>query len=300
MLAVAEDMVARAKAEHGDNFRSLEAALKWDCARIAGVSVGAINAVKLGQHKLGHIDVGAKELVDLWRKLDDKDVKRGSQIWGLVRFALGSQSSVWDQEKYLGALIEREMDLPALRQSVRNIYVGSVNLKTRAYVVHDESRDDFVKCVLASSSFPILFKPIRIDGDLHADGGLRNMAPLAELVRDNVEHITVVGTADPDLEGDEWIPCGALSYIERVVDIMTNELARNDFQVTGLKNDLAEVSDKYRNVHFDLIMPDRALDDRETLVFDNKTNRLWVDEGYETAAAIMKRRREEEEVYGDE
>lgn len=298
-LALANDMVRRAKQDHGAAYRSFDNALQWDFARIGGVSVGGINAAKLGQYKLGRFDDGAKDLVDLWRKLDDKDVKRGSKTWGLIRFALGWQQSVWDQERYLGALIERELDVAAIRLSSRNVYVGAVNLRTNKYVTYDETHDSFTDCVLASSSFPILFKPIMVNGDLHADGGLRNMAPIGELVRDNVAHVTVIGTADPESEDSDWAPDGALSFVERSIDIMTNELARNDYQVTGLKNDLAQISDKYRDISFDLIVPDRTLDERGTLEFDNRTNRLWVDEGYETVAAILRKRQDEDEVYED-
>ena len=299
MLAVANDMVRRAKEKHGAAFRKFDNAKQWDFARIAGVSVGAINAAKLGQQSLGRIDDAARELADLWRKLDDKDVKRGSKTWGLIRFAFGWQSSVWDQEQYLGALIRRELDLDALRQSSRNVYVGAVNLRTNKYVVFGEHHKDFADCVLASSSFPILFKPIMVGGDLHADGGLRNMAPIGDLIRDNVDRVTVIDTADPDTEDSDWAPDGALSYVERSIAIMTNELARNDYQVTGLKNDLADISDKYRNVSFDRIAPDRALDERGVLEFDNRTNRLWVDEGYETVGALLRKRQDEDEVYGD-
>lgn len=299
VLALSEHVKARAIKKYGRGYRTIQNAFDWDYARLSGVSVGAINVAKLGQYRIGYLDRGANELVRLWRKLDDKDVKRGSETWGAIRFALGWQDSVWDQVPYLGKLIEREMNMRYLRISSRRTMVGAVSLSTGKYELFDQNREDFVDCVLASSSFPILFRPIEIDGQLYSDGGLRNMAPLASLMRENCDHITVIGVTDPEWDEEPWKPDGSLSYVSRSIGIMTSELARTDYQVTGLKNDLADVSSSYRNVWIDLFVPARPLNERDTLVFDNKTNRLWVDEGYETIKAILDRRDAEEEVYGE-
>lgn len=301
-LALAEHQEKEAKEKYGNDFREEEHAFDWDWARLDGVSVGAINVAKLGQSKIGHIREGAEQLVELWRGLKDSDVKRGSMTWGFIRFALGWQKSVFSQAPHLGKILRRELNMDALLTSSRRVRVGTVNLRTSAYVSHEAhevgGKEDFVKAILGSAAFPILFEPIVIDGDLHADGGLRNMAPLKNLIKDNVEHIDIIAASDPDLIED-WKPKGAMSYVSRSIDILTNEVARNDYQVTGLKNDLAELTDRYKNVTFKLWAPKRVLDEADTLDFLPEAIDTWIDEGYETVSTALKRQDEEEEVYGE-
>jgi NTE family protein len=46
--------------------------------------------------------------------------------------------------------------------------------------------------VLASSSIPLLFPPVDIDGELYCDGGLRQMVPLAPALHLGATHLLVI------------------------------------------------------------------------------------------------------------
>ena len=47
---------------------------------------------------------------------------------------------------------------------------------------------------LASAAIPLLFPPVRIDGELHLDGGLRQNTPIAPALRLGATHIFAIGS----------------------------------------------------------------------------------------------------------
>jgi NTE family protein len=48
---------------------------------------------------------------------------------------------------------------------------------------------------LASAAIPLLFPPVRIDGELHLDGGLRQNTPIAPALRLGATHIFAIGSS---------------------------------------------------------------------------------------------------------
>ncbi|MFQ5472595.1 MAG: patatin-like phospholipase family protein, partial [Dehalococcoidia bacterium] len=251
----------------------------WDWQRGAGVSVGAINIAKLVQYKIGEFEQGALELWRMWEALRDRDIKRSRSL-GLFSLLVGAPS-IYRTRTALGSLIRREYDPALARTSGRRASVGAVCWNSGDYVWRSQHAPNFEVWVEASASFPFFFEPVEIDGKLYTDGGVRNVAPLGELVRAGCKEIVLIACSNPDLPSP-WEPGGSLkfvSYLARGLGLMSDEIARTDYQAVGIRNELAELTPSYRNVRVRIIEPPRPLDEADSLTFDQSAIRPWLKLG---------------------
>jgi predicted patatin/cPLA2 family phospholipase len=116
--------------------------------------------------------------------------------------------------------------------------------------------------VLASSSFPGFLTPIRIEGDLWTDGGVRNVTPIGDAIRLGATSIDVI-LCSPDKETSKpWKTDGQSAvpgYLTRAIEMLSDEVTRGDLREAGLKNDLAELRPKYKKVSLRVFMPREPL-----------------------------------------
>jgi predicted acylesterase/phospholipase RssA len=144
---------------------------------VTGVSTGALIApfAFLGEERDDQL------LRELYTHLRDDDVHAGA-------FSAGSPVAVFDTTP-LKQLIARHVTsetldrIAAAHRQGRRLYVATVDLDAGAVLIWPMSRiaagsspdrlDRFRQILLAAAAIPVLFAPVRIDGDLHVDAGMR-------------------------------------------------------------------------------------------------------------------------------
>jgi NTE family protein len=250
---------------------------------LCGVSVGALNVSFLSQAPLGNIAEAYKKLADLWGTITDDKVRK-SRCFGML-------SALWSVSVYkshpLVQLINESLDVKAVAASGRKVRVGCTSWSTGEYRLAEETDPDFAKWVAASASFPVFLEPVEVDGQLWTDGGVRSVTPLGTAIRLGADEIDVIMCTNPDIP-NLWDPAGQHAipgFLERTVDLMSDEIIRADLKVCGLKNDIAEMDPKYKKVSVRVLQPSRKLV-LDSLAFDPEAIREMIATGYKDACQV--------------
>jgi NTE family protein len=187
---------------------------------LCGTSVGAINACYLAAH-LGDPVLGLRRLVELWTELELARVLGFSvrQVLSLPRVLLGGGDGhgLFDVRP-MADLVQREISWRAVSRCLRKgmlraLTVSCTEVSTGRTVVFMQVSPDLTipgsapprtlfradrigpHHALASAAIPLLFPPVRIDGELHLDGGLRQNTPIAPALRLGATHIFAIGSS---------------------------------------------------------------------------------------------------------
>jgi len=248
---------------------------------MCGISVGAINAACLAQSPMGNIKESFLKLEAFWNSLTTKQVYKSWFLFGKV--ASLWKTSVFNTQPLIDK-IRKELDVNAVANSGRLLRVGAVCWETGEYKLGTEKDANLAEWVLASAAFPVFMKPIFIDGKWWTDGGARNVTPIGDAIRLGATEIDVIMCSNPELP-NEWstkdknaVP----DYVFRTLDLMGDEIIRNDLQVCGLKNDLAELGAPYKKIKIRIVQPDRKLTE-DSLNFDQESIQRMMKIGYSQA-----------------
>jgi NTE family protein len=168
---------------------------------ICGTSVGAINGCFLAAHLMDPVlGFGVR------------------QVMGIPRLALGGMgdgTGLFDVRP-MADLVQREISWRSVtrnlrRRRLRALCVSTTEISTGRTVVFMQTSPDSVipahapprtlfradhigpQHALASAAIPLLFPPVRIDGELYLDGGLRQNTPIAPALRLGATHIFAIG-----------------------------------------------------------------------------------------------------------
>ena len=245
---------------------------------LCGISVGALNTAILSQFKLGLSAQAYSKLSDVWDRVSTSKVRKWWFGWYLA--------SLWKSSIYnsgpLEAWVRQELDEEAIRLSGKQLRIGAVSWESGRYKVVDQTSSHLPEWVLASASFPVFFKPIMIDGEEWADGGLRNIAPLGEAIRAGATEIDVVLTGPG--EAGKW-PTRSKKVAARAcraLEIVMSEILEGDLKEAGLKNDLAKLSGKYKDVSIRVCRPSQPIE-VDSLTFDPEAISHMRELGYKNA-----------------
>jgi NTE family protein len=250
---------------------------------LCGISVGAINAAYLAQTPKGNPKAAWEKLSEIWGRVSSTNVKKS---W----FPFGVLEAIWKPSVYnsepLQKWVRTELDTKAVTASGRKLRLVSVSWNSGEARTATEADPNLADWVLASSSFPVGLLPVAIDGQLWTDGGLRSVTPLGEAIQAGADEIDVIMCSNPyaaspfDAKGKAALPSLGL----RAIDIMSDEIARADLKICGLKNALAELDAKYKKVKLRILKPSELLTDN-SLDFDPATIRRMMAIGYKEACA---------------
>ncbi len=188
---------------------------------LCGTSVGAINACYLTAHLADPV-LGVQRLVQLWSDLQITSVLGfgGRQLVGLPRLLLGggNEGTGFFDMRPMAELIQREISWRAVARSLRKhhlraLTVSTTEMSTGRTVVFMQTapevtipspppprtlfRADHIgpHHALASAAIPLIFPPVRIEGELYLDGGLRQNTPIAPALRLGATHIFAIGSS---------------------------------------------------------------------------------------------------------
>ncbi len=159
--------------------------IDWTPDLICGTSIGAINAAAIGS------GMSVERLADLWRTRNRAEIYR-FKAGRFLRSALGRKplKSLLDGAP-LRAMLTRNLDIEALRQSPMEVIISAVHLATGRLHLYNQAVIE-IDHLMASSAMPILFPWQPIRGELHWDGGVMANSPLFIALERKVEEIIVV------------------------------------------------------------------------------------------------------------
>jgi NTE family protein len=235
---------------------------------LSGTSVGALNACGLA----AFADLGrtrASRLVDVWTKLDVTELVRpdvrGVLQMGARLLGRGSSDAVPAREGGLIApeglerLITRNVPFNRIEGNVKAGYLHALTVSTthvssgRTVVYVQRGEPDLPRWshdpttvarsakitaghALASAAIPILFRAVKIDGEYHCDGGLRQNVPLSPARRLGASRVLVINpryvdTQPLDDKGAEDLFPGPLFLLGKtlnalLLDRIDTDLAR--------------------------------------------------------------------------
>lgn len=193
---------------------------------LCGTSAGAINAAALAANA-GDFRLGVRRLVNVWKNMHAGHVYRAdlagiaacSARWvaSLVLGAIGARKpvSLLDNAP-LQAMLARQLDLPAIRQSIDSGSLRAVAVTASGYTSGESisffeagplvegwrrSRRVGVKTqldvahLMASSALPFVFPPVRIHREFFGDGSMRQIAPISPALHLGADRVLVVTVA---------------------------------------------------------------------------------------------------------
>jgi NTE family protein len=157
---------------------------------VSGSSVGALNAVLFAYGDM-------KMATDLWEGISPKSFLQLSPDMFDLKEGLASRTGLTE-------IFDTYIDFEKVRLNEKTIYAtvtdygpedmgnGVIKYYSLNYKPEQEIRD----ILLASSAFPILYAPIRINGNVCRDGGLTDNLPIQPLYIEGIRHFIVVGLSE--------------------------------------------------------------------------------------------------------
>ena len=231
---------------------------------ICGVSVGALNGSYLSMYRHGEEELAWLKLRGIWETLTTKKVYRHWRPFSYLQSPF--KSSVYNS-KPLQKLVKSTLDPAKVLTSGKKLRVGAVSLDTGEYRLFKETDADIVNGVLASSSFPIMLTPIKINGQWWTDGGVRNVTPLQAAIDLGATDIDIILTMPKNRELKTKKKYKTPDVIIRTVEFALDEIVKNDFTSLKLINDILDslppnqrgIMSKYRKIKTRLFQPDTPL-----------------------------------------
>lgn len=265
--------------------RHLLGELKTRYDVICGVSVGALNGAFLAQYPIGQEVKAYEALGDIWSAVNNK------RIWKRW-FPFGKLHALWKKSALnsepLQKWVRSQLDPKSVRASGKKLRVGAVSLDSGEYKAFGEDFVPLPDAVLASSAFPGMFTPIKIQGSLWTDGGVRNITPLKEAIDLGAKEVDVIITSPnkpaPSFPKDPE----TLDIAERSIDLMSHEVLEEDLRVAHLYNLLVlagEAPKGKRLVNLRVFRPATRLTGN-SLDFSPSSIERMRDRGYKDAVQV--------------
>lgn len=251
---------------------------------VHGVSAGALNASWVAMRPPEEQAKNIDELVDIWKGVKSSDnIYKGwapgflKYLWSMWKGSLHSGAplrklvkSYWDREK-------------SIKSGVK-LTVGCVSLTTGLYHAFDQSNDNIMEYILASSHLPVVFEPLTVDGEQWVDGGIRHQIPILDALKERPDEIDVIITSPVSVERllvattpYTSAPGAAL----RAAEVMSDQGYMDDyFTIIQAAKDF-EGKIKF-NVYIPSVQPNA-----DSMNFDGKILEEGIDMGYrETKASL--------------
>lgn len=151
--------------------------LGLDFQVIAGVSTGSLNAVVLSQaSSFEELKAAHEKLKELWFGIRSERDIYNNRFLGKILVLL-AKNSMYDP-KPLFEKLRRSVSLERIASSRKSLRIGAVSLETGDYREVDQNQSHLLEWTLGSSSMPLFFPPVPVEGEHLVDGGVRSITPL--------------------------------------------------------------------------------------------------------------------------
>ncbi len=272
--------------------------------RIYGTSVGSLNGgfltERAGRAKIqGTVpswpEIG-RELEALWRnRITHFRVigrKRNAlELGGAVLFHCFN--GFLDNSR-LKKLVYQELRPEALHQSPVGFSPCVVNVRTgkAAYVSH--THPQILDYIIASTAIPLIMPVSWVEQEPFVDGGIREVAPLYKAIQDGANEILCIACDPKETEPISVDVKNPTSLMNRLMDIVVNELLNNDIehalainaQLLKFRKNVPAFLKGKRYVSIKVIRPQKPLE-VELESFSAKDIALLLALGRESAKSLM-------------
>jgi NTE family protein len=203
-----------------------------------GISVGSLNSTFIN-HEAGKQGVPFDQLnwnqitdnlIDFWKQ----KIKQPSDLISkrkFLRLAIdilrGKFNGVADT-KPLRELVKNAISMDNIWKSPLKHQVGAVNFIDGQIVYADPGYPGFLDYVIASSAIPVVMPAMVISGTPYFDGGLRDIAPLKPAIKSGADTIITILCQPETLGTSGYNYQNPIQLLERMTDIMCNEIENND------------------------------------------------------------------------
>lgn len=272
-----------------ESYLRLHQGFEWES--LFGVSVGALNGAMLASESYS-------ELYDFWMNISPKEVMSGNKFWGITKAFFGGDS-IFNNEPLLKN-IKRMVDP---RKFKKEFTFGSVDLQSGRYKTRivdartewtKEDVDLYHRELLASSTIPIIWKPIHVSDKYpsQVDGGLRNMTPIGSVLGSDIDCVVVILLNPIDLGITKKFN-NLVDISKRTLEILTHEVFLNDLIKFETVNDAVKQAEEhgyeykrsngepYKHVKSLIIHPSDSLGDSFKFTAEN-SKKLFI-RGFEDA-----------------
>lgn len=218
----------------------VEQGYRWD--QITGVSVGAINALFLGMFDKQNQEFGVFQLENLWRtKINGNCSVYEPWFPGKLTYI----ASLWKGSLFdtspLRSLIETNVDISKVSSSNVPVHIGVCSLNTGKFKTVPGTHPNIIDYVMASSSFPIAFPTIEIEGETFTDGGIRNTVPIRNAINLGVSEIDVIINNPLNLGVAPVVNSNLrtlVSKVFRTIDILSDEVLVSELHEVCSRNNI--------------------------------------------------------------
>ena len=270
---------------------------------IYGTSVGSLNGAFLAERagraaaagvKPNWLEIG-NQLQDFWLQQVNSFSKIGRKrgIFSLLVSLISKNFRSFLDMSPLDELLKQEIKLENLEKSPVKFYACAVNIRSGepVYATVDSHRQTMHDYIMASTAIPLVM-PLRfIQKEPYVDGGIREVAPLSQAIKDGATQIICVICQPRVLSPRQSGWKNAVELMERDMDIVTNETVNNDVDQCQEINELLKQFPQLTDAgplkgkrHIDLleIRPAAAIE-LELENFDSDQIRQALKQGWETS-----------------
>jgi NTE family protein len=169
-----------------------------------------------------------QRLFELWNTISDDQVYTGGfNVFSAIKILFGAKSFYGNEP--LQKLLAQEFEPDLIKTDVR---IGSVSLLTGEYVEFRREFPQFINAALASTVMPIVWTPVDISPQYPAmvDGGVRNITPIGDVLDAEPDEVVIINCGSEKYEALPKPPENLLKIGTRTLDILLNEIFRNDMQ----------------------------------------------------------------------
>jgi NTE family protein len=234
---------------------------------IAGASVGALNGAFLASHveanpgekpTQDHWVAAADALVQFWRREitgPHAIIEERNRLWLTVRVLFRDFDGLLSTAP-LRRLLQATIEADRLKRSPVPFWAGVVNLTTGAkdFIPHDAT--DAVTAVLASTAIPIAMPTVDLREARYCDGGLRDVAPTGHAISKGATDVDCIACYSRAFTSATFTSKDLFATVNRIADILIDELLKNDIATTLRCNQLAVNGvTRYRRVTLTEIRP---------------------------------------------
>ncbi len=213
-----------------------------------GISVGSLNSTFIN-HEAGLQGVPfdrlnwnkiTNNLIGFWqqniKQPSDLIIKR--KFIGLALDILRGKFNGVTDTKPLRDLMRKFISIDMIRRSSLKHKVGAVNFTNGEIIYADPGYPDFLDYAIASSAIPIVMPAMIIANTPYFDGGLRDIAPLKPAIQSGADKIIAILCQPEKLGTSNFSYQNPIQLLERMTDIMCNEIENNDIDTFETVNTL--------------------------------------------------------------
>lgn len=128
----------------------------------------------------------------------------------------------------LKKLVHSELSQNALHQSPVYFSACAVNVQTGKVVYAPHTHPRILDYIIASTAIPLIMPVSWVDRNPFVDGGIREVAPLHQAIQDGADTILCIACDPKETEPVSMDVKNPTSLMNRLMDIVVNELLNND------------------------------------------------------------------------